>query len=50
MRAGSFEIFVGPIVDSTGEVVLAEGVVADQEWRDTVGFYVQSVLGEVPAK
>ena len=50
MRAGSFDVFVGPIVDSTGEVVLAEGVVGNQTWLDAIGFYVEGVLGTVPAK
>ena len=49
MKDGSFEVFTGPIVDSTGKERLAKGVKADQAWKDKVDFYVKGVEGKVPA-
>jgi simple sugar transport system substrate-binding protein len=49
MKAGSFAVFTGPVLDNTGAERLAAGVVADQAWKDGVNFYVQGVEGKVPA-
>ncbi|MFN3495102.1 MAG: BMP family ABC transporter substrate-binding protein [Hydrogenophaga sp.] len=49
MKAGTFEVFNGPIVDNTGKEVLAAGAVGDQAWRDSVNFFVKGVEGRVPA-
>ncbi|MGK2897755.1 MAG: BMP family ABC transporter substrate-binding protein [Burkholderiaceae bacterium] len=49
MKAGSFEVFTGPIVDSTGKERLAKDVKADQDWKDKVDFYVKGVEGKIPS-
>jgi basic membrane protein A len=48
MKDGSFEVFTGPIVDSTGKERLAKDAKADQAWKDKVDFYVKGVEGKVP--
>ncbi|KNZ34561.1 MAG: membrane protein [Methylibium sp. NZG] len=50
MKAGTFEVFTGPIVGSDGKELLAKGVAADQAWKDKVDFYVKGVEGKVPGK
>ena len=49
MLAGSFEVFTGPIIDSSGKERLARGIAADQDWKDKVDFYVMGVEGKVPS-
>ncbi len=49
LKAGTFEVFTGPIVDNTGKEVLAAGQVGDQAWRDKVNFFVKGVEGRVPS-
>ena len=49
MKAGTFEVFTGPIVDNTGKEVLAAGATGDQAWRDKVNFFVKGIEGKVPA-
>lgn len=49
LKAGTFEVFKGPIKDNTGKEVLATGAVGDQAWRDGVNFYVKGVEGRVPS-
>jgi len=48
MKAGTFEVFTGPIVDNTGKEHLAKDAKADQEWKDKVDFYVKGVEGKLP--
>jgi basic membrane protein A and related proteins len=48
LKDGSFSIWKGPIVDSTGKEVLADGVVADDAFLGGVKFYVKGVEGSVP--
>ncbi len=48
LKAGTLEVFTGPIVDSTGKERLAKGSQADQDWKDKVDFYVRGVEGKVP--
>ncbi|HUL67222.1 MAG TPA: BMP family ABC transporter substrate-binding protein [Burkholderiaceae bacterium] len=48
MKAGTFEVFTGPIVDNTGKERVAKGQKADQEWKDKVDFYVKGVEGQLP--
>lgn len=47
--AGSFEVFTGPVIDNTGKERLAQGVAADQDWKDKVDFYVKGVEGKIPS-
>ncbi len=49
LKDGSFAVFTGPIVDNTGKERLAQGVVADQAWKDSVDFFVKGVEGKVPS-
>ena len=49
MKAGTFEVFTGPIVDNTGKERLAKDTKADQDWKDKVDFYVKGVEGKIPA-
>jgi simple sugar transport system substrate-binding protein len=48
LKAGTVETFTGPIVDNTGKERLAKGVMADQDWKDKVDFYVKGVEGKIP--
>jgi simple sugar transport system substrate-binding protein len=48
MKAGTFEVFTGPIKDNTGKERLAKDVQADQAWKDKVDFYVEGVEGKIP--
>jgi basic membrane protein A and related proteins len=49
MKAGTFEVFTGPIVSNAGKEVLAKDTAADQAWKDKVDFYVKGVEGKIPA-
>jgi basic membrane protein A len=49
LKAGTFEVFTGPIVDNTGAERLAKDTKADQDWKDKVDFYVKGVEGKIPA-
>ena len=48
LKAGTFEVFTGPVVDNTGKERLAKDAKADQDWKDKVDFYVQGVEGKIP--
>lgn len=48
LKDGSFSPWTGPISDNTGKVVLAEGIVADDDFLKAIQFYVQGVDGKVP--
>jgi basic membrane protein A and related proteins len=48
LKAGTFEVFTGPIVDNAGKERLAKDAKADQDWKDKVDFYVKGVEGKVP--
>jgi basic membrane protein A and related proteins len=49
MKAGTFEVFTGPLSSNDGKEVLAKGVAADQAWKDKVDFYVKGVEGKLPS-
>jgi simple sugar transport system substrate-binding protein len=49
LKAGTFEVFTGPIVDNAGKERLAKDTKADQEWKDKVDFFVKGVEGKIPA-
>jgi simple sugar transport system substrate-binding protein len=49
MKAGTFEVFTGPIVDNAGKERLPKDAKADQDWKDRVDFYVQGVEGKIPS-
>ena len=48
LKDGTFSIWKGPIVDSTGKEVVAAGAVADDKFLSGVKFYVKGVEGKVP--
>ncbi|WPB55709.1 BMP family ABC transporter substrate-binding protein [Xylophilus sp. GOD-11R] len=48
LKAGTFSIWKGPIMDNTGKEVLAKDAVADDKFLSGVKFYVQGVEGKVP--
>jgi simple sugar transport system substrate-binding protein len=49
LKDGSFAVFRGPIVDSTGREVLAKDAVADDAWKGKIDFYVKGVEGSIPS-
>jgi simple sugar transport system substrate-binding protein len=49
LKAGTFAVFKGPIVDNTGKEVLAKDAVADDAWKGGINFYVKGIEGKVPA-
>jgi basic membrane protein A len=50
LKAGTFNIWKGPLVDNTGKTLLKEGEVADDKFLSGVMFYVKGVEGKVPGK
>jgi len=50
LKAGTFSIWKGPLVDNTGKTLLKEGEVADDKFLSGVMFYVKGVEGKVPGK
>jgi simple sugar transport system substrate-binding protein len=48
MKAGTFEVFTGPIVANDGKEMLAKDAKADDKWKGGVNFYVKGVEGKVP--
>ena len=48
MKAGTFEVFTGPVVDNAGKERLPKDAKADQDWKDKVDFYVRGVEGKIP--
>ena len=49
LKAGTFNIWKGPIMGSDGKEVLAKDVVADDKFLGGLNFYVKGVEGKVPA-
>ncbi len=45
MKAGTFEVFTGPVVDSAGKERLAKDAKADQDWKDKVDFHSRAWTG-----
>jgi basic membrane protein A and related proteins len=50
LKAGTLDIFKGPVTDNTGKVRLATGVAADDKWLSAVDFYVKGVEGKPTSK
>ena len=48
LKAGSYNIWKGPISDNTGKEVLAKDAVADDKFLGGVNFYVKGVEGKIP--
>jgi simple sugar transport system substrate-binding protein len=49
LKAGTFQVFKGPILDNTGKEVLAAGAVADDAWKGGIAFFVKGIDGQVPS-
>ena len=49
LKAGTFHIWQGPIVDQSGKEVVPKGQVADDKFLHGINFYVKGVEGQVPA-
>ena len=50
LKAGTYNIWKGPIVKNTGEEALADGAVADDAFLSGVNFYIKGVEGKVPGQ
>lgn len=50
LKAGTYNIWKGPITDNTGKEVLAKDAVADDKFLGGVNFYVKGVEGKVPGE
>ena len=48
LKAGSYNIWKGPISDNTGKEVLAKDAVADDKFLGGINFFVKGVEGTVP--
>jgi simple sugar transport system substrate-binding protein len=49
LRAGSYQIWKGPITDQAGKTVLEPGVAATDAFLLAINFYVKGVEGSLPA-
>ena len=49
LKAGTMEVFTGPIAGNDGKERLAKDTKADQAWKDGVNFYVKGVEGKLPS-
>ena len=49
LKAGTFAIFKGPLVDNAGKEVLAKDVAADDQFKGMMNFLVKGVDGTIPA-
>ena len=48
LKAGTYHIWKGPILDNAGKEILADGAVADDKFLGGINYYVQGVEGKVP--
>jgi basic membrane protein A and related proteins len=49
LKAGTFSIWKGPLVDNSGKEQLAKDAVADDKFLGGINFYVKGVEGKVPS-
>ena len=50
LKAGTYQIWKGPIIDNTGKEVLAADAVADDKFLGAITYYVKGVEGKVPGE
>lgn len=50
LKAGTFQIWKGPIATNDGKEILAAGAVADDAFLSGINFYVKGVEGKVPGQ
>jgi simple sugar transport system substrate-binding protein len=48
LKAGTYQIWKGPISDNTGKEVLAKDAVGDDQFLGGINFFVKGVEGKVP--
>jgi basic membrane protein A and related proteins len=48
MKAGTFEVFAGPVMDNEGKERLAKDGKVDDDWMGKIDFYVKGVEGKIP--
>jgi simple sugar transport system substrate-binding protein len=48
LKAGTYNIWKGPIVGQNGKEILAKDAVADDKFLSGVNFYIKGVEGKVP--
>jgi basic membrane protein A and related proteins len=49
LKAGTFDVWKGPIANQSGKVVLEAGAVADDDFLHAIDFYVKGIEGTLPA-
>jgi basic membrane protein A and related proteins len=49
MKAGTFEVFAGPVTDNEGKERLAKDGKVDDDWMGKIDFFVKGVEGKVPS-
>jgi basic membrane protein A len=49
LKAGTYAVWKGPIVDQDGKTVLKAGETADDKFLHGINFYVQGVQGKLPS-
>lgn len=49
LKAGTFDVFKGPLKDNTGKIVLEKDVVGDDAWKGKINFYIEGVEGKIPS-
>ena len=50
LKAGTYQIWKGPLVSNDGKELLADGVAADDAFLHGVNFYIKGVEGKVPGQ
>jgi basic membrane protein A and related proteins len=48
LKAGTYNIWKGPIMGQDGKEILAKDAVGDDKFLSGVNFYVQGVQGKIP--
>ncbi|WP_284336750.1 BMP family ABC transporter substrate-binding protein [Comamonas sp. NoAH] len=50
LKAGTLQIWKGPLTSNDGKEILADGAVADDAFLSSINFYVKGVEGKVPGQ
>ena len=50
LKAGTYQIWKGPIMSNDGKELLADGVAADEAFLHGINFYIKGVEGKVPGQ
>jgi basic membrane protein A and related proteins len=49
LKAGTYAVFKGPILDREGKELLKKGEVASEDWKSKIDFFVKGVEGPIPS-